>query len=73
MIRFTTLGVGMESLCVESLCEVAPPGVEEEVRVEPTICLTEPEWRSMQGRKRVIVFLFFLFFSRMRGGGGESR
>ena len=25
------------------------------VRVPPTICLTEPEWRSMQGRNLVIL------------------
>lgn len=27
-------------------------------RVPPTICLTLPEWRSMQGRNFVIFFLF---------------
>lgn len=33
-------------------------------RVPPTICFTEPAWRSMQGRKRVILVLNFLFFPR---------
>lgn len=33
---------------------------EEEDSVPPMICFTAPAWRSMQGRKRVIVPVFIL-------------
>lgn len=65
---------GVAEAVVDDGGEVEEDGAGEGTeRVPPTICLTAPAWRSMQGRKRVIVFSFGFLGGFWGVGGGERR